>query len=121
MSYDCATYTSEAAANAGALRNWINYVKQRIADGETARKPTGTLVTELDGLTDQEIAGLALLGHKEQELVADNGTTVAYAEPAKAYELDLWYYALPPSEIMDGVVDCIIQPYNPAWETPEEI
>jgi hypothetical protein len=119
MSYDCATYTSEAAANAGALRNWINYVIESVAAGDTAKKPDGTLVTDLGGLTDQEIGGLALLGHKGEELITENGSTVAYVAPQKAYELDLWFYPLPPTEIMDGVVDCTVQPYNPAWETPE--
>lgn len=119
--YDCATYDSEADAIAGASRNWINYLKEQVAGSGTreAKKPDGTIITSLAGLTDPEIAELALIGTCEGHFVTDNGTTIAFVKFAKAWEITLWYYPLPAARYMVGVENCTIKPYDPAWEQPD--
>ena len=116
--FECVTYATEAAAEAGALRNWINYVKEQVPLGKEAKRPDGTIITSLEGLTDKEIGELRILGTLEGQFVTYNGTTIAYTEVTKAYLLDLWYYAAPPPQYMVGVIDYIIQPFNPDWEPP---
>lgn len=118
MSYDCATYPTAETAAAGALRNWINYVKEQVPLGREAKKPDGTIITSLVGLTDEEIGQLKILGTLEGQFVTSNGSTIAYVEPEKAYLIDLWYYALPPLKYMIDVQDCTVQPFDPAWEPP---
>ena len=120
MSYDCATYATEEAAFAGALRNWNNYLKEQVPLGKKAKKPDGTIITSLEGLTDAQINDLKLCGVWEGEFVIDNGTTVAFVEPIKAYMIELWYYAKPADKYMLDVQNCVIRPFDPAWEPPIE-
>jgi len=120
MHYDCATYSSEADALAGARMNWINYVKERVPEGEKAKTPSGQIIDSLEGLSDDQIAELKLVGSREGHLVTDNGTTVSYATPIKAYDLELWYYTLPPDKYMVGVENCTVKSYDPAWIPPYE-
>jgi len=116
---DCATYTTEAAAEAGALRNWINYIKEQVALGEQAKVAGGDVVETLDGLTDNEIGVLQLCGNRKGQFLNDNGSTVAFVRPVKAYETNLWYYIKPADKYMTGVEDCVIQEFDPVWESPE--
>jgi hypothetical protein len=118
---DCATYTSGTYAIAGALRNWINYVKEQI-DGsgdQKAKKPDGTVISSLAGLTDEQIGELKILGKREGHFVTDNGTTTALVAPIQAYELTLWWYELPAAKYMVGVEHCTVLPFDPAWIPPE--
>ena len=118
---DCATYTSEANASAGASVNWVNYLKEQIdGSGENeARKPDGAIIISLEGLTDPEIAQLKLIGKREGHFVLDNGTTTAFTAPLKAYEIELWWYELPAEKYMVGVEHCTVMPFDPAWLPPE--
>lgn len=117
---DCATYGTEAEAIAGTVRNWINYVKEQIdgSGNKEAKKPDGTIIISLEGLTDAQIAELKIVGSCEGHFVLDNGTTVAFTEFWKAYEIDLWWYPLPAAKYMVGVENCTVKPYDPAWEHP---
>ena len=114
-----ATYETEETAIAGALRNWINFVKEQVPAGLPAKKSDGEIITTLDGLSDEQIGELKLVGMIEGTLITDNGTTIAYTAILKANDLELWYYILPPDRYMLGVLDCVIQPFNPDWGAPD--
>ena len=118
MSYDCVTYATEEAAQIGALQNWLNYVKEQVPLGKEAKKPDGTIIDNLEGLTDEQIKELKLCGTWEGQLITDNGTTIAFVEPIKAYLLELWYYAEPAAQYMVGVENYTVMPFDPAWEFP---
>lgn len=120
MSYDCATYSSEAAAIAGLKVNWINYLKEQVSADKPAKKPDESRITDLAGLTDEEISQLKLLGKRGGKIIDDDySCTTAYNVSTKAYNIDLWYYSLPPSQYMVGVENCTTQTYQSSWEYPE--
>jgi len=116
---DCVTCSSEAAIAAAALRAWINFVKEKVPAGNLAKTPEGDFITSLEGLTDQQIGELKLCGKRDGEYVLDNGTTTAYTETTKAYNIELWWFPKPPDKYMIDMVDYMIRPYDPAWQPPD--
>lgn len=116
---NCVTCATEADIIAAALRAWINFIKEKTPGDFLAKTPQGTFVESVEGLTDQEIAQLVLCGKVDGEYVRDNGTTIAYTEYFKAYEIDLWWFPEPPSPIMAGMINYEIKPYDPAWQPPD--
>lgn len=118
--FDCATYPTEEDALAGSARNWINYVKEQIdgSGNREAKEPDGKILTDLSGLSDEQIEHLKIVGTCEGRFVTDNGTTTAFVGPYQAYGVKLWWYPLPDAKYMVGVKNCTIKPYDPSWEHP---
>ena len=105
-----------------ALRQlWIDFVKEKVADGIMAKTQSGALLNSLTGLDDSEIAELKLCGKIKGYFVVDNGTTVAYTDGTKAYNIEKWYFAKPPEEYLANLTDYTIESYDKDWEYPEEI
>ena len=117
---DCVTCSSETEIQAAALRAWINFVKEQVPAGKMAKTPAGTFITSLAGLSDDQISELKICGKLDGEYVLDNGTTAAYTEYMKAYDIELWWFPEPPAKYMIGMIDYTIKPYDPAWEPPNE-
>ena len=116
---DVLSFSSEDAMYAALRQLWIDFVKEKVADGIMAKTQSGALLNSLTGLDDSEIAELKLCGKFKGEFVLDNGTTIAYADGTKAYNIDKWYFGKPPDKYMTGVADYTIEPYDSSWEYPE--
>ena len=117
---DVLSFSTEAAMNEALRQLWVNFVKEKVAEGVLAKTPGGFFFNSLIGLDDSEIAELKLCGKLKGEFVTDNGTTTAYTTGVKAYNVGKWYFRKPPEEYMDGLTDYIIEPYDVAWEPPED-
>jgi len=119
LSNDVCSFETEAAMNAALKQVWIEYVKEKVAEGEMAKDGIGELHDDLEGMSDEVIGDLKICGHMKGQVVIDNGTTVAYTQGGKAYGLDKWFFFKPPDKYLVNATGYQVEQYNIEWASPE--
>ena len=98
---------------------WTGTVKKAVQEKEIAKDSDGKFLTELSGLTDGEIKDLSIVGHLDGSVYYDNGETIGYANPSKAYKVEKWYVPAPRNDVLDlSFYDIIDLPDS--WKYPDE-
>ena len=116
------TFTSESKAIAAQRQIWINEIKKRASEGENLVGTGEVHYTDLSGLTNEQISQLKIYSKRNGNEDVDPSLigTEGYAEVKKAFELDKWHIPKPSEDLMEGVVDYAIEPYDANWEEPWE-
>lgn len=107
-------FESEKAALAKEKEAWVETVKRSVAMGEVARDSYGVSKTDISADDDSYIADMVILGHVNDRLRMDNGTTVRYAEISKAYGVNKWFFP-----VEEGLIDLkgceVLDSVPPDW------
>ena len=80
---------------------WIQCLKDKSAEGCTMVAPDDQEYTDLSGLTDAEILLLKLYGETSEGILEKTkGLTIDYQVCIKGYQMDKWFFAEPPPDIL---------------------
>ncbi len=114
------TFASYEAASDALRRVWIDIVKDKVSAGVLAKSETGQFFDNISSLDDFEIANLKLCGKINEKFVINNGTTTAFATAIKCYNIEKWHIPKPPEQYMINLISYSEEPYDTAWEYPED-
>lgn len=116
------TFSSEEVAIQALKQIWIDIVKDEVTNNKVlAKSETGQFFDDISSLDDFAIGSLKLCGHINGKFVFNNGTTTAFGEAQKCYNIEKWHIPKPPEKYMINLVSYAEEPYDTAWEFPDEI
>lgn len=115
------TFTSEARAQAAKDAVWVNYIRQKAAEGDNlvglADDPKTS--AQVAAMADAEVKNLLIYGFRGARPQKDiSGGASGWASHLKVYNQDLWFMEEPPQELMAGVENYSIQAFDPNWLDP---
>ena len=112
MSYLYVTFTDSQTAIKALDRIWKNYLLECQAKGYEIVDFAGNKV---DDLSDHNGYNLRILPDKGDKAFP----TTKYNSTSKAYEQDIWYFVLPPENLMAGVDGYELMEFDESWTPPD--
>lgn len=97
---------------------WIKILRDKV-NAEHPARLGAIFYDDLSGIIDDTVALLRYCGSLEGATVTDNGTTTAFSEVMKAYDLSIWYMFKPADIYLEGLAGYTVETVPLAWIPPE--
>ena len=117
-------FSNETDCKNALNKIWCNYLLAYASDTEKLvcdQQEVAYYLNQIQSYTEAQLVTMSALGKIKGIIQKHSGKTLAYAKLESSYSDPSEFFFLKPNDsLMTGVVNYVIEPFNPEWYPPIE-